>query len=438
MPLLRHLPMVLLVTALNGCATYGDWVGEMERQIVAHDLEGALHTLKQHAGQRDRDEVLYDLNRAMLLRMMGDYAGSNEAFEQAKVSIDRLEAVSITEQTGALAVNDMMRAYVASPFERVLLHVYAALNHLDMAQPGAARVEILQLDVLLGRQGPVHGEAFALYLSGMIFEALGQNDDAVIAYRKAYEAYRRYGSALTAGMPQSLGRDLVRTAAQVGGLEDEVRRYRLEFALPGDSSGPKDEEGEIIFLLHSGLAPIKRDVLTGATTHEGKLVTISMPYYERRAPRVAGARLDTGAAAATTELVEDLADVAVDDLEQQMPLILARAVARAALKHAASEEADKENEALGAMINIAGVVSERADTRSWSTLPNRIYLARLPLAAGRHAVRVELKDRLAGTVAAREYTVELSAGEKRFISLHWVTAGDLEPLIYPIERRRWQ
>jgi hypothetical protein len=86
------------------------------------------------------------------------------------------------------------------------------------------------------------------------------------------------------------------------------------------------------------------------------------------------------------------------------------------------------------MINIAGVMSERADTRSWSTLPNRVYLARLPLVAGRHEVRVELE----GDAVVRDYTVELAPGEKRFVSLHWVTAGDLDPLPYRIERRRLQ
>lgn len=430
MSFLLRLPTVLLIAALSGCATYGDWVGVMESQIAARDLPGALRTLEERAGGNARDAVLYDLNRAMLQRMAGDFADSITAFERAKAAIERLDAVSVSEQAGALAVNDMMRSYTGAPYERVLLHVYAALDYLELDRPEDARVEILQLDVLLGQDEDRGCAAFARYLSGMIFESLRQYDDAMIAYRQAYAAYRRDGATV----PAPLGRDLVRMAARVGGMADELRRYRAEFGVTEESPGPRDDEGELIFLLHSGLAPVKRDALIGATTRDGMLVTVSMPYYEYRAPRVTGARLSTDGRVATTALGADVAAAATDALEREKPLMLARAVARAALKHEASEKADKENDALGVMVNIAGVVSERADTRSWSTLPNRIYLARLPLAPGSHEVRVELD----GAAAARDLAVELAPGEKRFISLHRVSAGDLDPLPYRIERRRMQ
>jgi tetratricopeptide (TPR) repeat protein len=435
MPCLRLLPLVLLLAMAGGCATYGDWVGEMERQIAAQDLPGALAILKDRTAQHERDAVLYDLNRAMLLRMAGDYAQSNGVFEEAKAAIDRLDAVSVTEQTGAFAVNDMLRSYTGEPFERILLHVYAALNYLELGRPDDARVEILQLDVLLGQEDHREGEAFARYLSGMIFESLGQYDDAMIAYRQAYTAYHRSDAA--GGVPPSLGRDLVRMAVRVGGLEDELRTYRKEFGLPEGVPGPQAEEGELIFLLHSGLVPIKRDNVIGAAARDGKLVMVSMPYYENRVPRVTGARLSAGATVATTVMAEDVDAVALATLEREKPAILARAIARAAVKHEASERADRQGDLLGVVVNIAGAVAERADTRSWSTLPNRIYLARLPLAAGRHEVHVELQD-YSGIAATRDYTVDIAPGAKRFISLHWVTAGDLQPLTYRTERRPLQ
>ena len=57
----------------------------------------------------------------MLRRMAGEYARSNAVFEQAKDAIERLDAVSVSEQAGALAVNDMLRSYTGEPFERVLV-----------------------------------------------------------------------------------------------------------------------------------------------------------------------------------------------------------------------------------------------------------------------------------------------------------------------------
>ena len=57
--------------------------------------------------------------------------------------------VSVTEQIGSVIINDRTRAYVGEEFEQVLLHVYMALNFLEMNRADAARVEALQIDLTL-------------------------------------------------------------------------------------------------------------------------------------------------------------------------------------------------------------------------------------------------------------------------------------------------
>jgi uncharacterized protein len=419
----------VLIPLLGGCATYGDWVGQMEDRIVREDPQGALRILESNAGNRSRDEALLLLNRAMLLRMQGDLDGSTAAFEQAKPVIDALLAVSVTEQAGALAVSDVQRSYIGEPFERVYLHVFAALNYLDAGDFGRARVEALQLDVLLGELGKdpdFRGDAFARWLSGMIFEALGENSDAMIAYRKAREAYQRYPESFVNHAPQTLGRDLVRLAERLG-LADEARRFRELFAIQEQAVAPGPGDGEVILLLGSGLAPVKRETGIVAPTLQGRLVSISMPYYLSRRPWVTAAVLESDELSARAELAEDIDALAIDALEQRKPAILSRAVARAAIKHEASRAAGRESELVGFVVNIAGVVSERADTRSWSTLPNQIHVARLPLPAGVHVVDVELRDRSGRPDIREQYLVEIEAGEKRFISMHRVTRQDLYP-----------
>ncbi len=138
--------------------------------------------------------------------------------------------------------------------------------------------------------------------------------------------------------------------------------------------------------------------------------------------------IGSGGRSASAELAEDIDALAIDALERRKPAIISRAVARAVVKHEASRAAGRENELVGFVVNIAGLVSERADTRSWSTLPNRILVARLALPAGAHAVDVELRDR-SGRVDLREqYLVELESGEIRFVSMHRITGADLIPL----------
>jgi hypothetical protein len=254
----------------------------------------------------------------------------------------------------------------------------------------------------------------------------------MIAYRQAYDAYRRYPQQLDMPVPQQLKADLIRVADKVG-LDDEARRYREKFDIKSAPQIPR-RDGELVFLLNSGLAPLKRSIEVRAVTQSGQLVTVAMPAYEDRRPTVTAARISVDGNSTTTDLVENVDTLAMDALAKQKPLILARAIARAVIKTKTSKEVDSRNDALGFMVNLANAITDRADTRSWSTLPNLICLARLPLAAGRHQVQVELLNRLDNVVANKDYVVDIAKGDKRFISLNWIMANDLVA-INPLRKR---
>ncbi len=412
-----------LSLGLGGCASYGDWVAHMEHDVAAGDYPAALAVLEEEASHQ-RDTLLYLLDRALLLRMAGDLSASNAAFEEAKVLMDHVEAMSVSEQTGALTVNDLMRSYTAEAHERVLVHVFAALNYLELGQPREARVELLQMDERLGqldREAPAAG-AFGRYFSGLVFQSLGEWDQALVAYRRAYRAYEDYPPGAGLSVPASLEDALLTLSVRLG-LPDEAARYRSAFGR-GPRDGDGDARAEVVFVLFSGLAPVKQETHISAVTEEGILVTVAMPYYEGRQPHVAGASLTGGGRRVTAETVEDINALAMDALERAKPLILARALARAALKSVAVEKANDKDEGLGFLANVVSVMSERADTRSWSLLPSRIYLLRLPLSAGAHTVQLRLEDDAGRLVASRDYTLTLKAGEMRFLSLHWVDDED--------------
>jgi hypothetical protein len=119
-----------------------------------------------------------------------------------------------------------------------------------------------------------------------------------------------------------------------------------------------------------------------------------------------------------TETLLDVNMVAGQQLDKMMPLIIARAVIRRAVKTAittASSEAVKSNNRNStgdaaefgfAIANLIWTAAERADTRSWSSLPAHIQVARLPLPAGVHAVR------LGGEVEA---DVRIAAGRDAYV-----------------------
>jgi hypothetical protein len=53
---------------------------------------------------------------------------------------------------------------------------------------------------------------------------------------------------------------------------------------------------------------------------------------------------------------------------------------------------------LGFLVNAAGALTEAADTRSWETLPEKIYVADLTLPPGEHDLRVLFQDAQGGTL----------------------------------------
>src|SRR3569623_772292 len=237
--------VVVALLSLGGCATYSDGIGHVERLLAEGKSEAALTALgKQVDAQKAR--VLYLLNKAMILHMAGDYAASN-----------------------------------------------AALNYLALGQLQEARVEALQIDTALGqidKKEPVPA-GFAYYLSGLVYEALGEWDDAMIDYRKAYEAYRAYPDAYHVPLPTSLKEDLVRVAARQG-FDDELARYREEFGLADDAARARSSgKGEVIVVLQTGLAPVKRDTIASVYAADGRLVTIALPYYQAREIDVSQATL---------------------------------------------------------------------------------------------------------------------------------------------------
>jgi len=417
---------------LAACATFSDTIQSTERSL-ARQQPGVALTEYEQLKPSYSDRVLYLMNKGMLLRMAGNYDESTRSLEEAKGLIQGLRALSVREQALSVAVNDATRSFIGEDFEQVMVNNYLALNYLEQGRLDDARVEALQVDVLLREKqqrirgdDPYAEDAFARYLTGIVYEDEGEWSDAMIAYRKAYEAYKKQLPSLGVAMPETLKHDLIRLADRMG-LTGEAARYRKEF---GIKETPSEEDllegGEIILTVHAGLAPIKREraatVLNPAT---GRLLRIALPQYQVRAQPFEYARLSAESESARTSQVENIDAIAVKTLDSEMPLITARAIARMAVKDTAARMAggDNRSSAQGVAelaINLAAVLTERADTRSWFTLPGDIYLARLPLPPGEHSVRIELYGRDERVLDSSEIKVTLQKGEKKYVSRHWI------------------
>lgn len=440
----RTLLLLAAALQLGACSSFNDGFARIDSQLLAGDL-AAARASHDTLAYPPRDRALQLLNRAMLLRFGGDLRASNVALESAKGIIDELSKLSLAEQATSLLTNDELRAYDGSVHERIYLQLIKAINFLQLGDFYAARVEVLQLDVLMraladSEKSAVERAApFAYYLSGLIYDALDQPSDAMIAYRQAAEAYRQQRGA--AALPAALADDLLRLSGRLG-LDEENETYRQAFDRPLPLAVPAAGEGELVLLVFDGLAPaLRENSVAWADPLSGRLLRISLPAaaYRRLATtppklRIAARSLSGESLSGESvngELVDDLDRLVRADLDARMPVLAARTIARQALKQgaatavskAAQRKVDNSGEQLAAGVlsigmQFAAVLSERADTRNWSTLPGRVWLIRQPLAAGTHRPQVEF--------AGRTQTlpdVRIKAGEKTFIAWHPLGPG---------------
>ena len=164
-----------------------DKVNTLDGNLERSTPEAVLLTL-QSIDPPERDRGQYLLNSGLLKSISGDFEGANRDLQSAKDILNSLQATSVSENLGAAFVNETLRSYVGSPSERVLLHELMSINYLMLNDLDAARVEVLQADVLmkeLAREDePIGQLASAHYIAGLIYELSGELDNAMISYRK--------------------------------------------------------------------------------------------------------------------------------------------------------------------------------------------------------------------------------------------------------------
>jgi hypothetical protein len=147
------------------------------------------------------------------------------------------------------------------------------------------------------------------------------------------------------------------------------------------------------------------------------LLRVAIPAYRSNRPRIASIDAATAHGGASGVLVEDIEAAAMKTFESELPTIMLRTVVRGVLKYLGFRRANQEGEIAGRLVNLLNVVTESADTRSWQTLPNQIFLVRLRLPAGTHNVTLSFSDRADRRVKTDTLqNVIIRANDKTFLN----------------------
>ncbi len=332
-------PVVVLIfisAFLQGCAPSFKHVA-LDNHIKAGNCQGAADYLKENEISYGKNGKLnFLLDSAMINLQCGNYDESNGYFHQADELAEDLWTKSLTKEAASFITNDYMLPYRGEDFERALINLFSAVNYVMTGNNEEALVECRRLDSLLTMfndkyegKNVYKEDAFGRYLSGMIYEANGNLDDAYIDYFKAFKAFQDYEKHYGTGLPKILLSDISRVAKAIGRF-DELSSYEI-FGRTYDGMKQKEVKkmGKIVMIHLNGKSPVKVDDKIIVKAKDGP-VSIAFPRYQVNKPRCGESTLiiktSSGSITADAELVEDVNGVAVKSLEDRKVRVVVKAI----------------------------------------------------------------------------------------------------------------
>lgn len=385
----------LLVAA---CATY---TGKMELSRDLYDggrYEEARRGLDELVGEApERDRHLLLLERGKVSLALGSYDSAIVDLEAAQRRFAGIEAtISPAEVFKNLVVHPGRSEYQPESHEKIMLGSYLLLARWLKGDREGAFVERNRLvgtlkqytDGLSEEDRAALDVPFARYLAAVLYEIEGREDDA----RIEYEALAKLNPEAAPAVLDSRLTELV-AFAEVGRapvkVSTEIRGYLQKDggALVGFFNMPGSAEPQQFSM--AGLGDLSLD-------KPGVLFTFAFPQCvkQRKIVRRCALVVD-GVEAGEMAPLDDVEATAYAAYRKDLPATLLKSAFRAYLKTAAQTAIPDKNEKTKTALDVLGkflAIVDRADTRSWQTLPAEVRFFRMECGKGEHGVYVRYYD----------------------------------------------
>ncbi len=414
-----------------GCADHASRMAKVRTALDASQPKQALVALNSaldvdKAAELPKDlggeKSLLVLDRAMVLQQLKDYGLSSRDLEIADKQIQTMDfSRNALDDIGKYAFSDDTGPYKAPAYEKLLINTINMQNYLLQGDLNGGRIEARRLAVMQKYLSQSADPAQALlgpgsYFAGFIFEKSGKPD----------EALRYYDEALSYASYPSLEQPILQLSTQSGYRSPRLRQALEEAgkdaaSVEAPEASQASESAELLVILNYGRVPpkIARRVPIGlaltyasgalSPTDQGKanalaaqgLVTwVNYPelgaahgQYDTPEVTLDGQTLPTEQLAAIDFEVRRAWDrVKGAVVASAITRMIARVVVGEGIRRTSS---DKNLLALllsfGAQAALTA--ADTPDTRSWSTLPARMSVARLRLAPGKHVISMLVRGR---------------------------------------------
>jgi hypothetical protein len=410
---------------LAGCATtsvfspYPNQMKPVRNNLDESGYAASIKSLSQKLDSSDKD--LYGMELGRVQQLAGNYQASLQSYSavindvQQQQLAAKIQASHLLAQTGSLMTNDNALPYQVKGYELVFLFNYQVLNYLAMGDMQDAMVSVRQSDQQqqwyvtqhqyqiqqakqLSQQhgwsfnpfsyGPCQStynlakqvtdpmqNGFAYYLSGIMYEATGDYDDAFISLQNAVQVE-----------PNNVfvRNKLLEVLEERGGSPSMFQQYMKQFGLSQAPSIPQNS-GQVIVLYEQGLVPPMQQA-SFPLDLQGASQIFVFPVYKGPSPTTPYLTVklqnngSTSSLGQTQELV-NVEAVAAKNLTEEYPIIFIREALRLATQATVLTQPQRNNNSSQAaqLVNAiaAGLymnLMAEADLRSWLTLPNSVQV----------------------------------------------------------------
>lgn len=417
----KFILILLSITLITACQSY-----TQENQKIRNDLyvgkykEATKELDESSLATEGRNYALFGMEKGMLLYLQGEYLTAAKQWMQSDRKLDDLYTTSISKTTASFIVNDSMSDYTGEAHERVLLPIFSSLAFFANNDQNNSIVMIRRTyDIKKALDNENEGnnlfkyDAFSHYFSAMVYETKSDWDNAIIEYRNALKNIQ--SGQLQKGNFKSAENQILKDIGRLAEYRNrndilsDIRKTNAN--LTWEKHEDLLKKGEVYIIYESGNSPIKvaKDIVVPT---DRTVVRISFPEYKDipYKSHYADVYLDEKSTGRTV-VMEDIGKMAKQALEDRRVRDIAKIAARVIAKDVAARKLGNENPLAGLAANVFSVVTETADTRSWTTLPDTIQVLRVPLLPNKE-MKLVIKPEYG---SSSDYTLKLAPGEKKLI-----------------------
>lgn len=403
----RPAGLLAAIALLSGCATFrdhNDRVASVYGAFSAGRMDAAAEIVTNSAHQRrkesENDGLLWRLEAGNVLRAAGRFEESNQMFEWAEEAIldfEQRPVISARDgiaNVGAIITNENALPYRGNYAERIMVNTYKAMNFLALGDIEAARVEIRrgherQQQAIqenqaaiddARRQASTHGlSPSSTFQNPALRELTGPID------RELSPAYANFANPFTtflSGIVHLADRDPARAEVDFRILASLPRANgfaRSEFDCIQahlEGRGPPVKR-RVFVIFENGLGPRREETRIDLILPRIGYTGVAFPRIAFHPARVGALKIGlNGAPPVITERIASMDQIVATEFEQRMPAIVTRTLLSVLAKEIASKQVRDELGDLGLILtSVYKFVVNRADTRTWRTLPKEFQVA---------------------------------------------------------------